>query len=93
MRPCDGRSFESGKVLGRSQAFGAVAGRCSARAHAAAPAPTLSGRLDALHRHAMEVAAGFREAGHRPAYQSIFRSTLIPVGAELQRVSFEDAVA
>ena len=66
---------------------------------ASAAAPTLSDRLDALHRHAMGVAAEFRkvaedchEAEHREAYQSMFRSTLILVCAELRRVSLEKGV-
>jgi hypothetical protein len=68
------------------------------------PAPagapeTLSDRLDALHRHAIGVAAEFREVAedchegeHREAYQSVFRSTLILVCAELRRVSLENGV-
>ncbi len=62
-------------------------------------APALSGRIDALHRHAMGVAAEFREvakdcreAEDRTAFESMFRSTLVLACCELTRVGLENGV-
>jgi hypothetical protein len=62
-------------------------------------APSLTDRLDLLHRLAMGVAAEFREvakecreADYRATYQAMFRSTLMLVCAELKRVSLESGV-
>jgi hypothetical protein len=63
-------------------------------------APALPGRLDALYRHAMGVAAEFREvakdcrkAGEdRTMFESMFRSTLILTYCELTRVGLENGV-
>ncbi len=67
---------------------------------ALAVVPPLLDRLEALHQRGMAIAAEFREmardcrvADHRPTYESMFRSTLIMVSAELERVSREDGVA
>ncbi len=64
------------------------------------PAPALSCRLSALHRHAVEVAAEFREVAREcrkaedaAMFQSMFRSTLVLACCELQRVGFENGVA
>ena len=62
--------------------------------------PELSCRLSALHRHAVEVAAEFREVAREcrkaedaAMFQSMFRSTLVLACCELQRVGFENGVA
>jgi hypothetical protein len=56
--------------------------------------------LGALHRHAVEVAAEFREVAREcrqaedaAMFQSMFRSTLVLACCELQRVGFENGVA
>jgi hypothetical protein len=61
--------------------------------------PSLSCRLGALHRHAMGVAAEFREVAREcrksedaSMFQSMFRSTLVLACCELQRVGFENGV-
>jgi hypothetical protein len=66
---------------------------------AAAEDPSLSCRLSALHRHAMGVAAEFREVARECRksedalmFQSMFRSTLVLACCELQRVGFENGV-
>jgi hypothetical protein len=74
----------------------------------AAPAPEpapaderqiLSDRLDALHRNAMGVVAGFREfardvrqAENPLPIEGMLRGSLIVVGLEMQRVSLENGV-
>jgi hypothetical protein len=66
---------------------------------APAAAPALSDRIDALHRHAMGIAAEFREvakdcreAEDRTALESMFRSTLVLACCELTRVGLENGV-